>query len=277
MRPRATADLDRLSDPEFFAEMSTGMRAVLRNALSLAEDARSLAENGCHRSTALLSGLAEEEGAKYFVLLDAVRSTKGAVRANQLKRFNDHLAKGLYANYVSIAPASFGEVLNFLDGKRQSLYLDGPNDIDWIFRNQILQNREEIMYVDYVDMGDEHQWVEPTPPVSGFFRFCEPRSVSFANSLSLAGFDDPRALATIAELWRGVTFNPEDHWIKCHDFNNKTLHSLAERNLLTEYGATNAARIAWDWLFPLHSADLKCVEVKRTDLIEMQRSWVPEY
>ena len=83
-----------------------------------------------------------EEAAKYHILLDAVRTDRRATAfSTQLSRFNDHLAKGLYAGYQSTAPASYGESLAFLERERRELYLDGFNDVDWIFGNDILRER----------------------------------------------------------------------------------------------------------------------------------------
>lgn len=59
------------------------------------------------------------------------------------------------------------EAKRHVDRERRTLYLDGPNDIDWIFRNDITQRREEAMYLDYVayrdHFHDEHVWYSPNP------------------------------------------------------------------------------------------------------------------
>ena len=278
MRPRAIADLTQLNDVAFLREVSAGMQAVLRNAQGLFQDAGELWNIGRHRAAEILAKFAEEEGAKYHILLDAVRCNRdGHALSRQLRRFNDHLAKGLYANYLWIAPASYGEVLEFLERERRSLYLDGPNDVDWIFRNSILQEREEAIYVDYIDDGGEHSWLEPHPPVTSQFPLTEPRSVSLALRLHRAGFDGSASLAEIAGLWRGVTFSPSDHWQRCHKLKLETIETLSERGLLTRDGAAEAGRLAWDWLFPLHGADLKEIRVTREELKAIQDSRPSEY
>lgn len=278
MRARAIADLTQLSDPEFFVEVSTGMRAVLKNACGLLDDALVLRAAGRHRAEDLLLRIAEEEAAKYHILLDAIRTDrKGPTLARQLRRFNDHLAKGLYAEYVKIAPASFDEVVEFLDSNRQSLFLDGPNDVDWIFSNSILREREEALYVDYIANGGDHLWVAPSVPVTAGMGFLEPRSVALASRLNQAGLDAPAALSVIAGIWRGSEFKRGDHWQRCHELNRATLRALADEGLLTDEGREDASRIAWDWLFPLHSADLSRIEIHRRDLEAQQRAWHPEY
>jgi hypothetical protein len=38
-------------------------------------------------------------------------------------------------------PADFREVRERINWLRRSHYLDGPNDVDWIFRNQLFSQR----------------------------------------------------------------------------------------------------------------------------------------
>ncbi len=278
MRARAILDLSQLRDSDFFEEVSNGMRAVLANAQGLLDDSSILRCAGRFRAEDLLKRVAEEEAAKYFILLDAVRTDRQALEFNsQLSRFNEHLAKGLYAGYQWTSPASYGESLSFLERERQELYLDGPNDVDWIFFNDILREREEALYVDYIENNGEHQWHEPraSTTIAGFD--AAPRSVSFASELHRAGFDSPEALATIAGIWRGVRFQPEDHWQRCHEINLRTLKELASLNLLSEEGVAQSGRIAWRWLFPLSHADLRRITVRRADLKRQQDEWRPDW
>ena len=43
----------------------------------------------------------------------------------------------------------------------RAYYLAGPNDVDWIFRNQLLSSREDGLYVDYVRYEDGAAWSTP--------------------------------------------------------------------------------------------------------------------
>ena len=91
------------------------------------------------------------------ILLDVVRCPRqpGEIFSRQLGYFNAHVAKGLYATYDNIfAPADLPEIRRYMDSECKMLYLDGPNDVDWIFQNDILREREESIYVDYVDYND---------------------------------------------------------------------------------------------------------------------------
>lgn len=48
---------------------------------------------------------------------------------------------GIYVDATQIRPADFREVRERIDRPRRSHYLDGPNDVDWIFRNQLFSQR----------------------------------------------------------------------------------------------------------------------------------------
>ena len=92
----------------------------------------------------LLGAILEVAG-KFLIFVDAARLGRPSQRKlrDQLKRAGDHLAKGLYAKATEIRPADFKELLGFLEPERATLYLDGPNDVDSIFRNEILSSRGE--------------------------------------------------------------------------------------------------------------------------------------
>jgi hypothetical protein len=47
-------------------------------------------------------------------------------------------------------PGTLAELQEYVDNHREEFYLDGPNDVDWIFRNEVLEGREGALYVDYV-------------------------------------------------------------------------------------------------------------------------------
>jgi hypothetical protein len=51
MRPRAIADLSQLKDKELFSKISQGMALVVSNADDLCRDAKTLLDQGQHRSS----------------------------------------------------------------------------------------------------------------------------------------------------------------------------------------------------------------------------------
>ena len=56
----------------------------------------------------------------------------------------------------------FADLRRYVNQKRDEFYLDGPNEVDFIMRNSILQRREEFICVDYVEHDREgHRWTTP--------------------------------------------------------------------------------------------------------------------
>ena len=123
MRARAIRDLAQLSDDDFFREVA-GLVLVFQNATHLEDDARLLAEKGRHHGRHVLVTISAEEAAKYLILLDAVVCPRQPAKrfADQLGRFNDHLAKGLYAEACSKRPATFGQLQSYLAHDRVEYY-----------------------------------------------------------------------------------------------------------------------------------------------------------
>jgi AbiV family abortive infection protein len=104
-------DLWQLSDPDLFTTVSAGLRFLLANALNLHREAAFAGRAGHGQSGVILSGFAQEEAAKFHILLDAIRCPRGSVFDNHLKRhFYSHLARGIYAEHYDSFPADFGDV-----------------------------------------------------------------------------------------------------------------------------------------------------------------------
>ena len=73
MRERALRDVAQLSDKELFATLAEVMDHILRNAEEYYEDSEHMAARERGPSFGVLRNIAEEEAAKYLILLDAVR------------------------------------------------------------------------------------------------------------------------------------------------------------------------------------------------------------
>lgn len=148
----------------FTEVLSEGMALIAEHVSTLASGASLLAAMSSPRGAEVLRVVAEEEAAKYLILLDATRFDykEQGDRSRQLKRFSDHLPKGIYVRSYRGSPATYGEIVRYADRLRDDLYLDGPNDIDWIFRNEILAERDERLYVDFVD-SDEGGVLDTSP------------------------------------------------------------------------------------------------------------------
>ena len=116
---RAIGDLERLSDSPLFKELSEGMPLIVDNAVSLDETAHRLYREKEFRASEIMQGFAEEEAAKFLILIDFVRCPRDSDRRAQvLKRFYDHVEKRVYAmtsSYPRIA--SFRELSELVDSE----------------------------------------------------------------------------------------------------------------------------------------------------------------
>jgi AbiV family abortive infection protein len=281
MRTRATAELGSLSDAEFFDRIADGMNRCIRNGASLLRDARRLGRGDRLRSSSVMLAFGHEEIAKYLILLDAVRCprTNQKGRSLQLKRFNEHLAKDLYVELYDGSPATFGEVRERADSERAKFFLDGPSDVDWIFRNTIIARREQSIYVDFVVSDEGSRWESPDPQNSGVCGVLHYRSHAHQVALALhaAGLSNPKALAVVAKVWRELSFLDETRWGDTEAANYETLKSLEEEGLLRTTGELVVSSIIDKWFFPLYGLDLSERHVSLDELRERQAAWGPDW
>ena len=77
---RALSDLVQLSDEHLFQEISEGISHIVENAMSLEKTAHRLYEIKECRAAKIFRGLAEEESAKVFILLDAGRCPRDRLK-----------------------------------------------------------------------------------------------------------------------------------------------------------------------------------------------------
>jgi hypothetical protein len=229
------------------------------------------------RAAAAIRAIADEEAGKFLVLLDVARGarTSAQVKARQLRRAGDHLAKGIYARAAEMRPASYGELLSYVNTLRQSHYLDGPNDVDWIFRNEIEAAREEHLYVDFVESDDGDVWVSPSRfDDIGFTS--QPDATELVGALQRAGLCSPDALAAVVDVWHDFTPRPETHWVENERLSIETLGRI-EVATGEPIADSDITRIVRTWTFPLYQADLARVVVELDVLRERQREWDPGF
>jgi AbiV family abortive infection protein len=277
MKTKAILDLVQLSDKEFFVEVSTGLKHILENATQIHQDANLLAEHKRLRGYSMLSRVAEEEAAKFHILIDAVRCPRHQDKNmfnRQLKRFHQHLAKGIYAEACAWRPDTFGRLTEYAERERQEFYLDGPNDIDWIFRNRILQNREEKIYVDYADTDEGHMWLTPHVDDWELGLGHTPPALHLARALDNVGCTTPEALAVIADIWRPIKMTDDYHWVEIRKLNYQTLEELDDKNLLLEQPQEAYHYIIHNWPFPMCSIDLSLASVDKAELRKIQEEWM---
>jgi len=156
MRPRRAYKLASLGRPALLEAVAEGMGLLVEHVGALERAAERLRSEETPRGVEAITAIADEEAGKFLILLDVARCAylDAAKKRDQLKRCADHIAKGIYARVADIRPADFSELVRYVDLLRRSYYLDGPNDVDWLFRNEIMAEREERLYVDYVETDE---------------------------------------------------------------------------------------------------------------------------
>ncbi len=264
---RAILDLMQLSDADLLPEMSRGLELVLRSACRLAEDAGTLGQLGRGQGSTVLRLIAEEEAAKFLILLDAVRCPREPSwrLGRQLRRFYDHLAKGIYAACCYWRVGSLGQLLSYIETERRDFYLAGSDNSDPIFRNRILLEREMAIYVDYVATDDGRYWLLPFEGEQSYLNQLDPPALRVARALHAVGCTTPQALELIATTWRPVQVGDDFTLMELREVNQRTLEAMGQRGLLRERLEETFRLIIQEWPFPLYSADLKMTRVTNED------------
>jgi len=285
METRAIKNLCQLRDEELFHVVSTGLDHVLEVVNRLVRSVRRLPGSGkfytksIHSHAAhILGSIAEEEASKFFILMDFVRCPLSlkSERTRQLDYFYSHLAKGIYAEYYGWHLANFKEGERIINQMREQYYLDGPMDIDWIFYNRTLSQREDKFYVNYVKEDEgECYWQYPRNEdyVIGYSTGAVIRT---ANAIHQVGLTSPEGLSVTAEIWRKFEITSELTIGKLEKHNKRTLETLEKRGFLKKTPDENLTNVMQRWLFPLYSLDLSVKKVKKSKLREIQEQWVPE-
>lgn len=268
---RGLKQLAQLTAARRLEVIADGLALIVENARSLRDDAAYLYDGGRVRAAEIMVGLADEEAAKVLILLDLVRvgvSDREMVK-QQTTRFYEHLARCIYAEMAHMAPASFSEIEKLVNLERRSHYLDGPNDVDWIFRNQLISEREQRLYVDCVVDEDGPRWSSPRRFESmGFGPLTEAPNLVVAleetRCTSLAG------LKICAEEWDGVEIDHDTHWQVVAKINRTILDRLRQHDPAFEADGQDRRRVLDHWTFPLTGLDLRMDPVVRAELLDQR-------
>ena len=272
---RAVGDFASFSDEHLFREVAEGIPLIVENAVGLDETARRFHQEEEHRVAEVIRGFAEEEAAKVLILIDLVRCPHDWEQRPEIaKRFYGHVAKRIYAMTCSHPRiASFKVLCELVESELRPYHLDGPNWVDWIFPNSIAAEREQGLYVDYVqDITDEtggYHWRVPPAPLPGPPRYEPPDCVTLCQALSEAGAGSADGLAVIANIWRGFEPAPETGRKELRDLIKATLNRLAEAGLNSLDEVPKDFVVA-SWPFPLWPLTMKEPRGKPEDLEELR-------
>lgn len=275
MQSRRTAKLASWSEPDLLGALAEGLRLLAEHTAALDSAAGSLTGAQAVRGARALQTIADEEAAKYLILIDVARCARRpqADKSRQLKRFHNHLAKGIYARSADWSVSRFGELIGRVDDLRQSHYLDGPNDVDWIFRNEVEAEREDSLYVDFVETDVGSDWRSPAL-FDHVAISTSSRVVQLVGAMDRAGFTTTAGLSIVAEVWNGFLPDAPVRW---EELRARILDTLTRG---TADGLTvapaDAATIVDSWTFPLHHVTLDHVNVALDDLRRRQAEWTPD-
>lgn len=162
--------------------------------------------------------------------------------------------------------------MDSVETERNLYYLDGPNDVDWIFRNQILSEREETIYVDCVGTDKGPYW--HIPKDSSFLNSSISSALDLCDSMINMGLTSSESLKLMSDFWEPIQMTPSFSDSDLRDLNWKMLEKLYEKGLLKEVDK-KCIRIYLDyWQFPMYSLDFKLSkEDNRKELREIQENW----
>ena len=283
---RAIKDLCQLSDADLFKEIAVGIGHVMDAVNELDSATRKLHEVKHYYPARVLENLATEEAAKVLIFIDAVRCPQNRLkeRSQTLGRFYDHLAKGIYAEVYNWHPTDFAEVKNGIDRQRREYYLDGPNDVDWIYPNFITQRREDSLYVGYIREDTEEggqgerYWALPRGAyrIGTVLKYLTPTAITLVRALHQVKATMPEGLSVIAEVWRPVDVCAEMSRGALMGLNLRTLEVLDKRDLLAPVPTEIYQVIRNSWIFPLWPLDLRVCKVEKETLRKVQRQWPPD-
>ena len=279
MKARNIGYLCQLSKSDRLKRIAEGLNLLVENIQTIFLSLRKLEDQQTIRGYRILRQLAEEESTKFLILIDYVRcpDVRQAEQSRQLRYFYDHFVRLLYAEYCAIRPATWKEVCDWVELMKPSLFLDGPLGVEWIFRNKLLQQREQQMYVDFVEMDNKNQWTGPQLlEYNGVTWRLGSHVADLVMAMWKCGFATFNALKEISNQWASLNLELQTHWKEIESKNQQILQRLQELGVMHDKtDRKTVSMIADRWYFPLYQLDLRKKDVDRKALEEIQRNWSP--
>lgn len=247
-----------------------GLTAIGANIAKLVEELEQCNEAEAYRSARLAHNVAREEAGKFLVLVDAYRASAKdqAMISRQFARAGDHLSKLLYAQMADYSIGSRKELHSAVTRHRQALYLDGPNGCDWVFRNDLLSERESALYVDLVDSEGALEWWTPHDYPMGV---PAPASVRLVQALLTTGLVSPAGFQALQDAWRGFDPLAESHCWEWAERTRCALHAFPDENVDEGHWTGDAGYVADHWPMPLVQFDLDEAEVTVDALVSQRQ------
>jgi len=280
MKHRAIKNLTQLNPEDFIKEVSIGLEKIYESCEALYGSFLTLEKNQEYRGARIIDSVVKEEAAKFLILIDAIRCPKKQqdLLSRQLEKFNDHLAKGIYAQMCSWRPDKYSTLSSYIERELSEFYLDGPEGVEWIFRNSIISDREESMYVDYVQYEENnHAWL--TPKRFDEFEFgvsTHNPAVKMVKVFYLSGATSAASLTLFSEYWQNFEFSRETHYQEFRNANYESFKLLNEKGLLKEVPDACYSLLINEMPFPVYKEPMKMKKVSIAELKEVQKNWYPE-
>ena len=209
----AITNLGNQRPEQFRRDVALGIDNLASNIRRLNASAQRASDDGDEPTASLLGSFADEEAAKVLILIDAVRCPRSepSARARTLKRWSNHLWKGIYTNACDWRPVNQSEAASYIKQEMQPFYLDGPLGVDWIFRNEIISERERQIYVDLVEDITETgknrqkpQWTAPQDFTFSMSGYRTSTCVEVALALHAHGIASEKGLEHVAAIWQPI-------------------------------------------------------------------------
>jgi AbiV family abortive infection protein len=242
-----------------------GLAAIATNVRSIAAELNVCVDAQAYRAAKLLRNISREEAGKFLVLIDSCRApgSDQATISRQFERAGNHLAKLIYAQVADYSIASQPELLRAIDGHRQALYLDGPNDYDWIFLNELIAERENALYVDLVESEGALGW---SSPCNDDGLVTAPKSLRLVEEIMKTGIVSQPGFPVLQEAWRGFDPTADTHHNEWVRRSTAALEAFAAQHEVCDGWDNIAGWVAYEWPMPMVAIDIKQVDVTAEEL-----------
>ncbi|MDQ2959803.1 MAG: AbiV family abortive infection protein [Candidatus Dormibacteraeota bacterium] len=248
-----------------------GLEALTVNLDRLAADFDLSVHAKAYRAAEMVRNVAREEGGKFLILIDSCRAPDSSPQqlSRQFARAGNHLAKLIYDQIADYSIASQDELLRAVEKHRQQLHLDGPDDYNWILPNELIAERESILYVDLVESEGALGW---SYPLEAQEPLGLPKSIRLVDSLRKTGMISPPGLTALQDAWGGFDSAADTHYAEWARRTTEALSATASGHSVDEEWSAAARSVVDIWPMPMVAIDIEMVEVNAAELTERREA-----
>lgn len=258
---------------DFIAE---GLPVLFGSAKSLAMASQAL--EAFPREAEILARQCSEECAKILILVDLVRCPPKKVASRvgaMMKWFYDHLARLIYAEAQDWRPVTAAQLQEYIDGQRQSHYLEGDYG-EYVVENWALFQRESALYADvFADENGDVEWFGPSPGRVGLGGFL-PSCFRVVDALDAFGVFSAAGVKILADVWGKHDVHGDVEWRLTRELYAPLIERLSGAGLISERAADEHVRAIGDtWQLPMYNMDFSRISVSLDTLRERQDAFYP--